>query len=621
MAGWQRAPAAPHHRTARGPRRARPRTVTGRQPARLAGRYRLDSVIGKGSMGTVWAATDEVLHRQVAIKEIDFPVGTPAAERAQLEHRTLREARAIAALSNPYVITLFDILTLDNGPVIVMELLHARSLAEILRKVGRLPDGQAATIGVAVASGLLAAHAAGITHRDVKPGNVLICDDGRIKLTDFGIARSSGDQTMTATGLLLGSPAYIAPGGGQRRSGRTGLGRLESGRPAVRQRRGPAAVRPGHRDRHADLGGQGPGAAAPAFRPARRRGVRAAGQDPEPADADRPGADDHARHRRRPVRHQPGGRRQDPAGRRGCTPPGAGVIRRAVGAPGRHGRRSSADPGGQPASTAPGAPAACHRPAAGHQPGRRLHPPARRPGIGPIGTRITVSQAPAGTRRGRAASRVRHRIRAGSRRPPDSARPTTAASRPAGQLRHPASRPGQLPDAAASRARTPATNRFAAIPRPVRGTVGAGERCHHRRGPSRIRRPWPRCQWPRPTNPRSAADSRGCLVALVAAVLGFFGVRIIADLATEDAAAPPSPRPASRCRRAALLIRRAGPISRRATPDHAADPTRTVGSPRARATTLPACQSTPRPKPEPRPKRPPPRWPARPGCCTTTSRW
>jgi len=162
-------------------------------------------------MGTVWLATDEVLHRQVAIKEIDFPPGTPPAERAQLEHRTLREARAIAALSNPYVITLFDILNLEQGPVIVMELLRARSLAEILKKAGRLPDGQAATIGVAVASGLLAAHAAGITHRDVKPGNVLICDDGRIKLTDFGIARSSADPAMTATGLLLGSPAYIAP--------------------------------------------------------------------------------------------------------------------------------------------------------------------------------------------------------------------------------------------------------------------------------------------------------------------------------------------------------------------------------------------------------------------------
>ncbi len=162
-------------------------------------------------MGTVWAATDLVLHRNVAIKEIDFPPGTPAAERRQLEQRTLREARAIAALSNPYVITLFDILTVPSGPVIVMELLHSRSLADILRSVGRLPDGQAATIGVAVASGLLAAHAAGITHRDVKPANVLICDDGRIKLTDFGIARSSAENTMTATGLLLGSPAYIAP--------------------------------------------------------------------------------------------------------------------------------------------------------------------------------------------------------------------------------------------------------------------------------------------------------------------------------------------------------------------------------------------------------------------------
>jgi len=205
----------PPARSAPDPRRGGGVPARGPSPADnprvLVGRYRLDSVIGKGSMGTVWAATDEILHRQVAIKEIDFPPGTPAAERAQLEHRTLREARAIAALSNPYVITLFDILTLPNGPVIVMELLHARSLAEILRKVGRLPDSQAATIGVAVASGLLAAHSAGITHRDVKPGNVLICDDGRIKLTDFGIARSTADQTMTATGLLLGSPAYIAP--------------------------------------------------------------------------------------------------------------------------------------------------------------------------------------------------------------------------------------------------------------------------------------------------------------------------------------------------------------------------------------------------------------------------
>lgn len=181
-------------------------------PARsIAGRYRLDRVLGKGSMGTVWAAYDETLHRRVAIKEINFPSGLPDHERHMLIERTLREARAIAQLSHPNVITLYDILTLDSGPVIVMEVLAARSLGEVLKEVGPLTDGQAATVGLTVASGLSAAHAAGITHRDVKPGNVLIGGDGRIKLTDFGIARSAAENPMTATGLLLGSPAYIAP--------------------------------------------------------------------------------------------------------------------------------------------------------------------------------------------------------------------------------------------------------------------------------------------------------------------------------------------------------------------------------------------------------------------------
>ncbi len=177
----------------------------------IGGRYRLDRVLGKGSMGTVWAAYDETLHRRVAIKEIYFPAGTPPNEAAALVERTLREARAIAQLSHPNVITLYDILTLPSGPVIVMEVLAARSLGEVLKEVGTLTEGQAATVGLAVAAGLGAAHAAGITHRDVKPGNVLIGGDGRIKLTDFGIARSAAENPMTATGLLLGSPAYIAP--------------------------------------------------------------------------------------------------------------------------------------------------------------------------------------------------------------------------------------------------------------------------------------------------------------------------------------------------------------------------------------------------------------------------
>lgn len=177
----------------------------------VAGRYRLDNEIGRGSMGTVWNAYDVVLRRRVAIKEVNFPAGMPAAEVEQLADRTLREARAIAALSHPHVITLFDIVTASSGPVIVMELMEALSLAQTLADTGPLSPAQAAVIGRSVASGLAAAHRAGITHRDVKPANVLIAPDGRIKLTDFGIARAAGEQTLTATGMLLGSPAYISP--------------------------------------------------------------------------------------------------------------------------------------------------------------------------------------------------------------------------------------------------------------------------------------------------------------------------------------------------------------------------------------------------------------------------
>lgn len=177
----------------------------------LAGRYRLDAELGRGSMGTVWDAYDTVLHRRVAIKQVHLPQGMPAAEMQQISRRTLREARAVAGLSHPHVITLYDILTLDTGPVIVMELMAARTLADLLEQDGRLDDAAAAVVGRAVADGLLAAHQGGITHRDVKPANVLIGDDGRIKLTDFGIARSVTEQTMTATGMVLGSPAYISP--------------------------------------------------------------------------------------------------------------------------------------------------------------------------------------------------------------------------------------------------------------------------------------------------------------------------------------------------------------------------------------------------------------------------
>lgn len=185
-------------------------SVTNPVPRLVAGRYRLGAVLGRGTMGTVWSAHDEVLGRPVAVKEVLLPPGIPDAEADALRERTLREARTIAALSHPNVVTLYDVVREDGAPFVVMELVASRSLAELLL-AGPLPPGQVNAVGAAVAAALQAAHSASITHRDVKPGNVLMADDGRIKLTDFGIARNPADQTLTATGLMLGSPAYIAP--------------------------------------------------------------------------------------------------------------------------------------------------------------------------------------------------------------------------------------------------------------------------------------------------------------------------------------------------------------------------------------------------------------------------
>ncbi|HJQ45228.1 MAG TPA: protein kinase [Amycolatopsis sp.] len=181
------------------------------EPRVIAGRYRLRSVLGSGSMGTVWSAYDEFLRRPVAVKEILLPPGVTAGQADELRERTLREARAIAVLSHPNVIVLHDVARQDGEPFVVMELLPSHSLAELIREHGPLTVEQAAAVGDAVAAALEAAHAAGITHRDVKPGNVLVAEDGRIKLTDFGIARNVSEATMTRTGMTLGSPAYIAP--------------------------------------------------------------------------------------------------------------------------------------------------------------------------------------------------------------------------------------------------------------------------------------------------------------------------------------------------------------------------------------------------------------------------
>ena len=177
----------------------------------VGGRYLLSSELGSGAMGTVWSGYDNVLQRRVAVKELKVPPGVPEQEARDLRERIMREARALGGLSHPNVITVFDVVVDDGQPVVVLELVPSRNLATMIGENGALTAGQAAVVGFATAGGLRAAHRAGITHRDVKPGNVLIADDGRVKLTDFGIARNSADAPMTSVGLVLGSPAYIAP--------------------------------------------------------------------------------------------------------------------------------------------------------------------------------------------------------------------------------------------------------------------------------------------------------------------------------------------------------------------------------------------------------------------------
>jgi serine/threonine protein kinase len=178
---------------------------------RLVGRrYRLLSPVGRGGMGMVWHAHDVLLDRDVAVKELILPFGLDHAGKQVAHRRMLREARSAARLSHPGIVTVHDVVEEDGRPWIVMELVRAWSLEQAVRQSGPLPVVQAAEIGVRVLDALRHAHAAGILHRDVKPGNVLLTAD-RVVLTDFGIAAIEGDVTITQTGLLMGSPAYIPP--------------------------------------------------------------------------------------------------------------------------------------------------------------------------------------------------------------------------------------------------------------------------------------------------------------------------------------------------------------------------------------------------------------------------
>ncbi|MFI6987165.1 serine/threonine-protein kinase [Nonomuraea wenchangensis] len=177
----------------------------------VGGRYRLLKAIGKGGMGKVWQAHDEVLGRDVAVKEVLPPPDLTGPEREVFSRRTFREARAAGRVAHPGVATVYDVLEEDGHPWIVMQLVRSRTLGEAIREDGPLSPYDVAKIGVQLLQALRAAHAAGVLHRDVKPDNVLLAEDDRAVLTDFGIATTEDDSTVTRTGVLIGTPAFIAP--------------------------------------------------------------------------------------------------------------------------------------------------------------------------------------------------------------------------------------------------------------------------------------------------------------------------------------------------------------------------------------------------------------------------
>jgi eukaryotic-like serine/threonine-protein kinase len=177
----------------------------------VANRYALKVQLGRGGMGVVWHAHDTVLGREVAVKEVMLPPSLLQAERRTAEARVMRESRAAARLNHPGAVTLYDVVHEQDHTFVVMELVEAPTLADLVQAEGPLPPGRVAEIGGQLASALEAAHRAGIVHRDVKPGNVMVAEDGGVKLADLGVASLQGDPRLTVTGLVIGSPAYMAP--------------------------------------------------------------------------------------------------------------------------------------------------------------------------------------------------------------------------------------------------------------------------------------------------------------------------------------------------------------------------------------------------------------------------
>ena len=177
----------------------------------VAGRYRLSALIGRGGMGVVWQARDELLSRDVAVKEMIWPPSLTDPEQRAACRRATREAQVAARLNHRNVVRVFDIVEEDGCPWIVMELLPYRSLLDLIQDEGPLAPAEAAKVGLQILAALRAAHSEGIVHRDVKPANILIGPGNRVVLTDFGIAWAADSPAVTTAGVLLGSPSYIAP--------------------------------------------------------------------------------------------------------------------------------------------------------------------------------------------------------------------------------------------------------------------------------------------------------------------------------------------------------------------------------------------------------------------------
>ncbi len=176
----------------------------------IAGRYQIDEAIGRGGMGTVWRAHDQVLGRLVALKEVQLPTNLTTDGRADVRERVIREARAAAKMSHPSAVTVYDVIEEDNHIYIAMELVDSPTLSELVEEGGPFTPQRAAVTGLAVLDALEVAHASGIVHRDVKPANIMVGEE-RIKLADFGVASIKGDPRLTATGMVIGSPSYMSP--------------------------------------------------------------------------------------------------------------------------------------------------------------------------------------------------------------------------------------------------------------------------------------------------------------------------------------------------------------------------------------------------------------------------